>query len=216
MDLNNYKIYCNQLQDALIEFPNLSIIEREGVKILKGIVDVPNDQLEIAGSYLVEIHFTAGFPFRFPHLFEIGGAIENHIDWHKFSNNRCCITVLPDEILKCKTGITVIEFIKKYCFSFLANHIYRKLNGNYLNGEYSHGTKGILEFYHDFFKSHDTSIWVQYFTHVFKTTIFLTKRNEKCFCGGLKKFKQCHKLIFDNMWDIGEIQIVNDFKSLSL
>ena len=214
MNPDNYKLFCDQLKDTAKDFPNLSIIETDNKKILKGILDIPDDNMAIVGSYLIEIHFTNGFPFRFPKLFEKGGMICNHINWHKYPDNSCCITVLPDEILKCKFGITVIEFIKKYCFSFFANHIHRKLKGKYMNGEYSHGPKGLEEFYIDLLKTNDTSIWVKYFEHVFKASIFATNRNEDCFCGSEIKFKKCHNLIFSRMWDIGRHQIYSDFKSI--
>lgn len=216
MKTDNYRIYCSQLEEVLIKYPNLSIVEKGGMRILKGILDIPNDEKYIIGSYLIEIHFTNGFPFRFPKLFEKGEAIINHIDWHKFSDDSCCITVLPDEILKCKAGISVLEFIEKYCFSFLANHIYRKVEGKYINGEYGHGRDGISEFYSDLFKTTDTKLWKEYFHHVFKQAVFSTSRNDFCFCGSNSKYKKCHKIIFDTMRDIGEFQIFNDFKLIIL
>ena len=214
MKADNYEIYCDQLKDAIAKYPNLNIIEKGDRQVLKGVLDIFNDDKILVGNYLMEIHFTSGFPFRFPRLFEKGNEIINHIDWHKFSDESCCITVLPDEILKCKSGITVLEFIEKYCFSFFANHIHRKLTERYLNGEYAHGPNGIAEFYVNLLKTEDTSIWIKYFNHVFKSGIFSIERNLDCFCGSKVKFKKCHKLIFDDMWSIGEYQIVKDFKSI--
>ena len=107
MTSDNYKAFCDQLDGVIVKYPNLSIKEMDERKILKGILDIPNDDLNIIGSYFIEIHFTNLFPFRFPKLFEIGGDIPSHIDWHKFSDNSCCITVQPDEIIKCKADCDV-------------------------------------------------------------------------------------------------------------
>ena len=212
MKSNNYIIYCSQLKDIIIKYPNLSIIEVDSKKVLKGILDIPNDDKIIVGSYLIEIHFADGFPFRFPKLFEKGGAIINDIDWHKYPDESCCITVLPDEIVKCKHGISVLEFIEKYCFSFLANHKHRILEGHYLNGEYAHGLSGFIQFYSVLLKTTDTSIWKEYYKHVFRQVIFLTDRNGLCFCGSQLKFKKCHKIIFDTMRDIGQREMFHHFK----
>ena len=212
MNSSNYKSYCDELNDVIKNYPGLSVTERDNKKILKGILDITNDDQNIIGHYLVEIHFSNGFPFRFPKLYEKGGAIPNHADWHKYDDHRCCITVLPDEIIKCKSGITIVEFIKRYCCSFFANHIHRKLTGNYLNGEYSHGKEGLEEFYTELLKTYDSKSWIKYIDHVFKGAIFSTERNDDCFCGSKDKFKKCHKLIFDKIWDIGRQQTVSDLK----
>ena len=216
MELGNYELFCNELNEAIRIFPNLSIKEEKDKKILKGILDIYNDESIIVGNYLIEIHFKNGFPFRFPHLFEIGGAIPNEPDWHKYQDASCCITVLPDEILKCKGKVGVVEFIKKYCCSFFANHIHRKKTGNYLNGCYSHGSHGYREFYSELLKTNDTTLWIQYFKHVFISAIFLTDRNSACFCKSGSKFKHCHKMIFDSMWEIGRDQLYLDFKTILL
>ena len=78
--LDNYKAFCNQLGGVIEKYPNLSIKVKDERKILKGILDIPNDDLNIIGSYFIEIHFTNLFPFRFPKLFEIGGDIPSRID----------------------------------------------------------------------------------------------------------------------------------------
>jgi len=212
--LDNYKIFCNQLEDVIIKYPNLSIIDKDGKKFLKGVLDIPNEDLNIVGHYLVEIHFTNLFPFRFPKLFEIGGDISSHIDWHKFSDNSCCITVQPDEILKCKSGINILDFIERYCFSFFANHIYRKQEGQYLNGEYAHGLDGVKEFYSILMKTDDVDKWVHYLTCTFFIPSQKYKRNGKCFCESDIKFKNCHLKIFDSLREIGLSQCLFDFKRI--
>jgi SEC-C motif len=216
MESDNYELFCNELNEVIRIFPNLSIKEDNNRKFIKGILDIYNDDSIIVGNYLIEVHFKTCFPFRFPSLFEIGGAIPNEADWHKYSDTSCCITVLPDEILKCKGKIGVVEFIKKYCCSFFANHIHRKRTGNYLNGYYSHGPQGYREFYNELLKTTDTSLWIQYLKHVFTSAIFSTDRNSECFCKSGTKFKHCHKLIFDSMWEIGRVQLYSDFKSILL
>lgn len=211
---DNYKKFCDQLEEVIIKYPNLSIANKNGEKFLKGILDIPNDESIIVSSYLVEIYFTNYFPFRFPKLYEIGGDIPNNIDWHKFADNSCCITVLPDEILKCKTGIGLLEFIEKYCFSFFANHIFRKREGQYLNGEYGHGIKGVQEFYSNLLKTAEVNKWLSYFRYIFLGVGNKYGRNDKCFCDSNEKFKNCHLKIFELLREIGYEQCLYDFKRI--
>lgn len=201
---NNYKIFLEQCQDILKEYPGLSLKDdKPGHQYLKGILDIKNDDSEIVGHYFIEIHFSPGFPYRFPLLFELGEAIPNEADWHKYEDGSCCLTVLPDEIIKCKAGITVQEFIHKYCISFFANHIHKKKEGYYLNGEYSHGIDGLKEFYSELLQTNDPQIWKKYFEYVFGISKIKCERNKPCLCDSGVKFKNCHLRIFSLMQDIG-------------
>lgn len=211
METNNYQLFCEQLNAAVQKFPNLSIKERNGLKILKGILDIENDISEVVGSFLIEIHFRQGFPHRFPLLFEVGDSIPKNPDWHKYSNESCCITVEPDEILKCKSGISVIEFIENFTIPFLANFLFKKANGYYKNGEYSHGLPGTNEFYSQLLKTNDKEDWKQLYFKAFNKIKFDRSRNNKCFCESGLKFKNCHLPIIETLTRIGEEQIIKDF-----
>jgi SEC-C motif len=215
LDNYNYKTFCIQCEAAIVEFPNLSVFERNGLKYLKGILDIKLENTSIIGSYFIEIHFTEMFPNRFPDLFEIGKDIPNEADWHKYQNGKCCITVLADEIIKCKAGITVTNFIKNYCLSFFANHIHRKQYDSYLNGYYNHGELGVFEFYAELFKTKNINDWLKYFKHVFRNTLIKIERNDFCFCKSQLKFKHCHYKIFNSLKDIGEQQCLNDFTAIN-
>ena len=212
--INNYKLFCRQLNEAIHKYPNLQIKELNGLKYLKGILDVPNNEGIIVGSFLIELHFNKGFPQRFPLLFETGGAIPNEADWHKYQNSGCCITVTAKEILLCKNGLSVIDFIETHAIAFFANFIYRRITGEYKNGDYGHGIIGLYQFYTNLLKTNNPNLWLQYFKNVFRNLSFNNKRNDPCFCNSGKKFKVCHDVVFDTLLEIGEKQILEDFKIL--
>lgn len=214
MPSNNYDIFCDQLTSVIQKYPNLRIREVSGLKFLKGILDIPNDDKEIVGSFSVEISFNDKFPNRFPFLKEVGGDIPNVADWHKYTNDVCCITVEPNEILICKNGISVPFFIEKYAIPYFANHIHKIKFGTYKNGEYAHGSAGIKQFYSDLFKTTDENKWIEYLRIVFKNNSISISRNDKCFCGSNIKFKQCHEKVFHQMRVIGINQIINDLKKI--
>lgn len=185
--------------------------DNDGLSFLRGILDIPNDKNEIVGHFLIEVCCSEKFPFRFPILIETGGEIPNGADWHKYNNGSCCITVLANEILICKNGIGVAFFIEKYVIPYFANYIHKRLTGEYKNGEYAHGIEGISQFYESLMKTANRDLWIQYFKNVFQELRVECGRNDPCFCGSGGKYKQCHLEVFNNLWQIGEIQIRNDF-----
>lgn len=163
---------------------------------------------------MIEVHCAKGFPLRFPILYEVGDVIPKHPDWHKYNDESCCITVEPDEVLKCKHGISVLEFVEQHAVPFLANFIYRTAVGSYKNGEYSHGQPGLEEFYTDLLRTDDKAQWIKYFQYTFKNEKFDNDRNKLCFCGSNKKYKKCHRMIFDELRAIGEVQVLKNFNSI--
>lgn len=202
-----------ELDSVLKEYSQLKIKKTDNKLYLKGILDIPDDENNIVGSFAVEIYSTAKFPYCFPKLFEVGGDIPCYADFHKYSDNSCCITVPANEILICKNRISVLKFIKEYAIPYFANQLYRKKEGKYFN-EYSHGVQGIYEFYNDIFHSKDHSIWIKCLNIAMGKSKF--ERNIPCYCGSNVKYKKCHLQVENNLRDIGWKQIINDFKLIGL
>lgn len=208
--LDSYEIFNAQLSDVLFHFPDLKVIEKDNKKFLKGVLDIPNSEGEIVYSFLIEIHCTKSFPYRFPKLYEIGGYIPCEADWHKYNDNSCCITVEPEEILICKNGITVLSFIRNQVIPYLANQSYRMLEGEYKD-EYPHGTEGYAMFYSNLMKTSDVKLWLQYVNYAFVEMAGKAERNKLCFCGSGIKYKNCHDKVFDQIRCIGKENILKDF-----
>lgn len=206
-----YKIFENQLADTCLELPNLRIKTKNEQKYLQGIIDIKNSEQETIQSFFIEIYYAKGFPYRFPKLLEVGGSIPCNPDWHKYSDNSCCITVDPDEILQCKHGINIIEFIRKQVIPYLANQCYKKITGKYKD-EYPHGNKGIFVFYTALMKTSDQEKWIQYIKYAFGIEKLKIGRNDLCICGSRCKFKKCHQLVFDALRQIGKDNILKHLK----
>lgn len=183
------------------------------IAFLKGILDIPNDNKEIAGHFLIEIHFTEEFPYKFPICFETGGEIPSELDWHKYADERCCITVLPDEILKCKKGITISLFIDEHVIPYFANQLYKKQTGKY-KSEYPHGIQGTAQFYETLLMTTNKQLWLQYFKNTFRNLKISCRRNDTCFCGSGSRYKLCHFQVFNTLYQIGEKQVLYDFKQI--
>jgi hypothetical protein len=213
--VSDIKTFSNQLRSVVERYKNLTIHYKDNTPYLKGILDIPDDSGSIVGSYFIEVHYKEGFPYKFPELYEVGEDIPNDANWHKYTNSACCITVEADEVLKCKHGITVLQFISQFVIPYFANQIYRKHNGHYKNGEYSHSYMGVFEFYSALFGTNDLNKWLDYFNCAFNGRKLSIGRNDNCFCGSSIKFKNCHLKVFENLKYIGKEQVLKDFKKLS-
>src|SRR5204863_3040780 len=154
-------------------------------------------------DFEIEIHCTDNFPNEFPRLFEISGKIPRIADWHVYEDTgSCCTKIPPEEMLRCQKGITVAEYMKEEVLPYFFNQTHRRVEGYYINGEYSHGMKGLFEYYSMELKTGND----------YKLTLELIKfialqdkphRTSFCFCGQRKKFRHCHKGAFEKLKRLG-------------
>jgi hypothetical protein len=69
---DSYAIFESQLNDACNSFQNLRVKSIDGKCYLKGTLDILNTDNILVGSFLIEVRWSEGFPYRFPALFEVG------------------------------------------------------------------------------------------------------------------------------------------------
>jgi hypothetical protein len=205
------QIFEQELKIVSDKFPNLVRKQNSWSSYLKGILDIKDENGNVAGSFLIEIHQSESFPYRFPKLYEVGGDIPMHADWHKYNDNSCCLTVEPDEIIICRNGISIIDFIENIAVPYFANQIYRKREGRFLN-EYPHGFEGFRVFYANLFKSDDTSLWLNCIDRAFSSR--KGNRNDKCYCNSGIKYKNCHLPIENKLKILGKNKILIDLENI--
>lgn len=206
-------LFDADIKATLKRYPALGIVKHGKERYLKGIFDICNKEKECLGSFAIEIKGSIGYPFEFPVAYEVGGDIPAEPDFHKYQDNSLCIDVRASEIMKCHSGITIVRFIENELIPFLANQLYRKEVGQYLN-EYSHGISGIREFYCELFKTDEVSLWIRCVKHAFSPKEI--SRNDICYCGSGIKYKKCHKQTDEKLKQVGKEQILNDFKLLRI
>ncbi len=193
MTVANNTRFIQDIPALLNRYKNLRVVQQQGksLPILKGVIDIPDDNGTAVGNFLIELHCTPMYPKRFPKLFEVGGEIENTANWHKYPDGSCCITVEPDEIIKCYNDISLLEFMNKYGVPYFLNQIHKKQFGYYLNGEYSHGESAFSEFYSDLLGGSLKKDWVIWALMAFES-FPMPELNDACACGSRNKFKDCH------------------------
>jgi len=198
-----YDKFISQLNEAQEMFPTLKQIESNGKIFLRGIVSIVDQDGKHWEDYKIEIHCSDYFPKEFPRLFEVSGKIPRIADWHIYEDTgSCCTKIPPEEILRCQKSITVTEYILEEVIPYLFNQTHRRAEGYYINGEYSHGGMGLLEYYTKELKTGND----------YKLTLDLIKfiatndkpyRTSFCFCGKKEKFRHCHKIVFEKLKRLG-------------
>ncbi|MBP7533231.1 MAG: SEC-C domain-containing protein [Chitinophagales bacterium] len=207
-------MFENQLHDVLAKYPKLLKQTSDSITFLKGNIDIVDGVGKVWDTYEIEIHFKHEFPNRFPQLFEVGGKIPKNLDWHIYNDGSCCVTVFPNELLVCKQGITILGYVEDFVIPYLANQTYKKLTGDFANGEYSHGFWGVLEFYQDLLQTKDFRLLIDRLNWILNNS--KPDRTNTCFCGSNKKFRHCHSNAYKKINIIGRDLVYADFENIIL
>lgn len=179
-------------------FDKLSIVEENEERFLKGSLDIIDGTGKVWETFQVEIKGSESYPYAFPRLYETNNAFPKNADWHVYENDfSCCVDVTPNEIIICKEGLNVVDYIKQYAIPYFANQTYRIREGYYLYGEYSHGILGRLEFYQSKLKAKNPTELIMMFDLIIKD--YNPDRTACCpFCHK-EKFRRCHRDAFRDL-----------------
>lgn len=206
--MDPYELFVYQQEEVLLKYTKLKRGEVNGLPILKGELDIIDNNGKYWESFSIEIHVCSTYPNNFPSLFETGNKIPRIADWHVYEDTgSCCVKVLPIELIECKKGITLLSYIDYHVLPYLFNQTFRRLNGYYPAGEYSHGIAGIIEFYLEQLNTKNIGqalIWMLQISNG-----LTLGRTSKCFCGKNIKYRHCHRDAVNKLKLLGTEQLKN-------
>lgn len=211
--MDNYTLFRQQIAEAAKVYPELKVSVWEGIELLSGTFRVIDEEGKEWNNFEIQIKFSEAFPYRFPQLVEIGGKIPKIADWHIYPNGTCCITIPLLELVSCRNGITVLQFILNHVKPYLFNQAHRIEKGYYAHQEFAHGVYGILEYYQELFNEKDVGKIIRYLKAL-KANEFGKKT--LCFCGRKAKFRKCHPDIYKIFKPIPVKFIDSEIESLGL
>jgi len=179
----------------------LAIVEIDGEQILKGELDIIDSNGRLWDTYQIEIIGSDNYPYGFPKLFETTNAFPKIADWHVYENDEsCCIDVPPSEIIICKLGLNVVDYIQQFAVPYFANQTFRIREGYYRYGEYSHGIFGRIEFYQKKLKAKNPAEFIEMFRLILNN--YNPSRTAYCpFCHKVK-FRHCHRDVFRELQNV--------------
>jgi hypothetical protein len=209
LNTGNNERFIQDIEEACTQFPKFEAASRDdGVVFLRGELDIVDRDGKFWESYQIEIHPTDEYPSRFPLVYETSGKLPPIGDWHINEDTKtCCITVLPEEILICKGGITLSQFLRNNVTPYFFNQTFRRVEGYYCNGEYAHGIYGVFQYYDNILSSGND------LRKAIKLMIQIASgqrpgRTHNCLCGSKVKFRKCHREAFDKLEGIGKSNLL--------
>ena len=183
------EIIFSQYESAKEKFPKLLQPERVGEQWeIKGSIDVIDDDGELWDNFEVKIVVPKNFPEELFQLYETGKRIPQDAFWH--NTFTCCVSTNATIYFTLGDDITLLNWLSRFAHPFLANYVYKRKTGHYASGEFEHGTPGVVQGYEKLFGVNGAK---EVFVRLkMQCSVLIRGRNDKCFCGSGKKFKNCY------------------------
>lgn len=181
----------------------------------------PNTYLDyyISDSFQLEIEFPNN---SFPLVREVGGRIQKiaekygirdirDLHVNKNQNDAVCLCPKPSERLRYPTGIDLLHFLNNLVVPFFYGLSYYEKNHKWPWSEYGHGDLGIFEFYAENKNESDIALAQTCYDALSDQGKKLIKVNKDmkghwpCICGSKEKFRKCHNLALQGLWNLKEI-----------
>lgn len=144
--------------------------------------------LDASGFYdqnYKSIYYPEALPKVFLHDHKEMKSVNRHIS----DRGLCCLTTDVEASIILGQNYTLIDFTEKLVIPFFAAQIIFDKTGQWLNGDYSHGTPGKIEYYAERLCVSKDKVLPAIRNMLFTKTL---GRNDLCFCNSGKKFKKCH------------------------
>lgn len=176
-------------------FPGLGLpTEVNGIYTISGNLGftVKYNGKVIRDDYDVEILIPDSYPNIPPAVKEIGGKILRCPDNHINNDGTFCLgaPIAVKQIFSQQRNL--LWFIKEQVVRFLFNHSYKRDYGVRPDGELSHGTKGLIEFYFNLFGTRNLRTVLD-----FLRLLSMEQINDhiECPCGSGSILRRCHHRI---------------------
>jgi len=198
---------------AVRKYPKLKHIkEKKFGHCLYGTIDITGVNGEVYDSFKVKLVFIGKYPFQLPFLFDIGNRIPHSEERHISKSGICCVCSKREQDVRQQKGIRVLEFLNEYVIPFYANQLYFEQEKEWVNGDYKHFDEGVLQDYQELTGIEDSNAIVNCITDARKCR---AGRNESCPCGSELKYKNCHRVLYDEIKKLSNDRVLEDIETLN-
>lgn len=189
MDDSHHVLVNTQYAELSEIYSGLALERREEGLAIKGLLDfsATYEERRIQDSFEVEILIPENYPKTLPVAKEIGGRIPRA--FHKNDDESLCLGAPADIKIKFSEKPSLLGFIENLLIPFLFSFSCSEQNGSLPYGELSHGGKGLVEYYNDFFGVND-EVAVLGFLKILASDNY--RGHQECPCRSGRKVRQCH------------------------
>lgn len=170
-------------------YPSLHAFVEGGVVNVRGTYPVVADGREV-DRYSIEIKLPDGYPHDLPQVFEIGGRIPRTLDRHIFPSGALCLGVREDLWLSHGGDFSIARVLDGPVRGFLIGNSLVEEGGSWPDGDRSHGTAGILEFYSSHLGTSDPVSVAKLLNALILDKV---RGHWQCPCGSGAIIRKCHK-----------------------
>ena len=138
----------------------------------------------------IEVVVSERYPKREPKVFEVGGRIPRHADYHVNPHGDCCVTVWENWLV-CAADHSFAAFLNGPVHEFCLGQYWYARTGKWPFGERAHGAKGLEEAYADALGIPNKKKKLIY--HLRLLSKDWPKGHWACPCGSGKILRHCHQ-----------------------
>lgn len=168
------------------KYPNLKYDDKKN--ILTGTINICkkcNDEI-IRKSYDLLIDFNKS---SVPYVYDIGKKIKKNYE-HKYVDSRLCLATDVEQFIFLQKEQKISLWIEHFVEPYFISYEYYQLYGIYPFGSYSHGKKGIIEFYEQYFNLENEKNSLDIIKYILLKKY---RGHDLCPCGSNQKIRKCHK-----------------------
>ena len=192
-------------------FPKLNYFENKELDYLLGDIDVCDTNENYFETFNIKIIIPKAYPHGVPILLEISNHIPREDNRHINKHGICCVDMDHELLFLAKRKLLLYDFIHDKVYPFLANQKYFDQTGNFAGDEYPHYFDGVVKFYEDRLNLLNDQTTIRFLEALISNT--LLTRNEKCWCGSNKKYKNCHESALEFLKSVGKNKVLSDLKN---
>jgi hypothetical protein len=175
--------------DLRARYPGLHLfIEPDGSAAVRGTFPVLSGEGRELDRYRVTIELPPDYPRSLPIVREVGGRIPWKPDFHVNADGVACV-LLPDDRWRCfPVGAPFVQFLDGPVHDFFLGQSLIALGEAWPFGQWSHGAKGVREYYQWLLHTDDSTTIVRYLEVLAKPDL---KGHWECPCGSGEKIRRC-------------------------
>jgi len=194
--------------ELITQYDQLTLAWSDGNQLVQGLLEfkASYNNITIQDSFQVKILIPSDYPDNPPVAKEIAGRIPSVFH----SNHDGLCLAAPIEIRrKFSENSTLLKFVNALLIPYLFAFCYWEEHGVMPFGELSHGSKGIMEYYLEFFKVHSETAVLNLLRALVSGNY---KEHQKCPCGSGIIIRFCHAEYFRKLKKIRQFNLLNDYQ----
>lgn len=175
--------------DLRVRYPDLQVVQEAGVVYARGSLPIIYQGIAL-DRYQIEIVFPPDYPKSLPRVRETGGRVPLVLDRHVIpSTGTACLFVEEDWLAEAGREPDFFEFLDGPVRNFFIGQSLVEAGHPWPFGARSHGKKGVMEVYAEWFGTDDEPAIRRYLDCMSRDGL---KGHWDCPCGSGRRIRACH------------------------